>query len=634
MINSARCVIGLLSLWIMVVIVPVSHSDDEHSIENLVAFTKVIGYVRYFYPADSAINWDDFAATHADSVMNASNDAALIALLNQLFNPHAPLLHIYESASTAVPAYTVNPDEPYDALVQWVHVPFMSGDEDSPLSPIGGQLVTIDLIDGERPSDFEFRVDHHINQTITLATHDPTALFTADLSPTVRIAMPLAHYIVQGDAAPTATHTVTPVPSLTITGNSLSGRLAIIIHAWNYFQHFFSYWDVLEDDLGIDWDAVLREALRNALADEDALDFTETLRRMIAYLNDGHTYVNNSPEAKDLIENNNSMRLFLPFTWTFIDEELIITTLKRDTVDGIHLGDKVLAIDGQAVSERLADERAITAAHGAYGDHYIAMLWLVGFPETSLTLTIDPIHGDAPYDVQVPFDVFPGFSSRVMDDLFDVREDRPDTITAIDDEIVYIDLTRITDRQYQEALDQFAAAQGLVFDMRGYPKNNVALPILGHLVDHDLQNLPFFVPVVIAPDHENMPFIEIVMPDFVSVRQPRFTDNVVFITNFQHTISLSESVMSMVAHYQLGDIVGSPTAGALGNATRPDLLGGYTMIYTGMRVTQFDGSPVFTVGIAPTIPVTRTRQGIADGRDELLEHALENVRQQMTTDTD
>ena len=44
-----------------------------------------------------------------------------------------------------------------------------------------------------------------------------------------------------------------------------------------------------------------------------------------------------------------------------------------------------------------------------------------------------------------------------------------------------------------------------------------------------------------------------------------------------------------------------------------------------MRVLKHDGSRHHGVGIAPTVPVERTRAGVAAGRDELLERALEVV---------
>ena len=41
-----------------------------------------------------------------------------------------------------------------------------------------------------------------------------------------------------------------------------------------------------------------------------------------------------------------------------------------------------------------------------------------------------------------------------------------------------------------------------------------------------------------------------------------------------------------------------------------------------MKVVKHDGSQHHGIGIAPTVPVTPTAKGIAEGRDEVLEKAV------------
>lgn len=70
----------------------------------------------------------------------------------------------------------------------------------------------------------------------------------------------------------------------------------------------------------------------------------------------------------------------------------------------------------------------------------------------------------------------------------------------------------------------------------------------------------------------------------------------------------------------------APTrAGTNGNINPFTLPGGYRVVWTGMKVTKHDGSRHHGVGIQPTVPVARTIQGVAAGRDELLEKAIEVV---------
>src|SRR5207244_12648532 len=64
-------------------------------------------------------------------------------------------------------------------------------------------------------------------------------------------------------------------------------RLAAVALAWNVFQHFYPYFDVV----AADWPAELRRALAAAALDPDERAFLATLRRMTAALGDGHVRV-------------------------------------------------------------------------------------------------------------------------------------------------------------------------------------------------------------------------------------------------------------------------------------------------------------------------------------------------------
>jgi C-terminal processing protease CtpA/Prc len=73
--------------------------------------------------------------------------------------------------------------------------------------------------------------------------------------------------------------------------------------------------------------------------------------------------------------------------------------------------------------------------------------------------------------------------------------------------------------------------------------------------------------------------------------------------------------------------VGSTTAGTNGNVAMAALPGGYSLTFTGMRVTRHDGQSAFhLIGVQPDIPVVPTIAGLKEGKDEVLDRAVEIVR--------
>ncbi len=202
-----------------------------------------------------------------------------------------------------------------------------------------------------------------------------------------------------------------------------------------------------------------------------------------------------------------------------------------------------------------------------------------------------------------------------------LQETRPAKISEPRPGILYVNIDQITEDDFKGAVDRLAAARGIVFDLRGYP-SKISPIILNHLSDHFFTSARWNVPVITRPDRQGWEWET--SGWFEQPVAPRFPGKIAFVTDGR-AISYAESYMGIVEAYHLGEIVGGPTAGTNGNVNPFALPGGYRVVWTGMKVTKHDGSRHHGVGIRPTVPVSRTIQGVAAGRDELLEKAIEVV---------
>jgi len=68
------------------------------------------------------------------------------------------------------------------------------------------------------------------------------------------------------------------------------------------------------------------------------------------------------------------------------------------------------------------------------------------------------------------------------------------------------------------------------------------------------------------------------------------------------------------------------SAGTNGNVNPFTLPGGFTVTWTGMKVLKHDGSQHHGMDIIPTVPASRTRKSVAEGKDEVLIRGLEVVK--------
>ena len=74
---------------------------NNRELENLFAFTKLMGYVKYFYPGEEAqsLFWDKFTMAGMQAVEKSDTPESLAKILNKLFLPIAPALKIYTGTS-------------------------------------------------------------------------------------------------------------------------------------------------------------------------------------------------------------------------------------------------------------------------------------------------------------------------------------------------------------------------------------------------------------------------------------------------------------------------------------------------------------------------------------------------------
>ena len=108
-----------------------------------------------------------------------------------------------------------------------------------------------------------------------------------------------------------------------------------------------------------------------------------------------------------------------------------------------------------------------------------------------------------------------------------------------------------------------------------------------------------FVPHIIRPDYERVTAFTEHGWDLMPA-EPRISGKVVFVTG-PGAISYAESVMGIVEGYRLGAIVGAPTAGANGNIICSSVPGGFSIVFTGMKVTRLTDASIISSACSPPI---------------------------------
>jgi hypothetical protein len=279
-----------------------------------------------------------------------------------------------------------------------------------------------------------------------------------------------------------------------------------------------------------------------------------------------------------------------------------------------------VSIDGRPIEECYADVRKWISA---------ATVGWARWSSTRLLTATLPTKNPAQLAFRKPD------GSIVKASLARVNEMTPDTATTkhpaggseVAPGIVYFDLTGATVGDLSKAMAALETAKAIVFDLRGYPADG-AFELMSHLIDAPATSPRWCIPIVTRPDHSGFQWSEAGRWP-LSPKPPRLTAPTAFLTDGR-AISYAESIMGIVEHSKMGEVVGATTAGTNGNVNPFTLPGEYEVLWTGMKVLKHDGSRHHGVGIAPTVPVTPTAKGIAAGRDEVLERAIEVLKGKIT----
>ncbi len=562
---------------------------DARSLDNLVAFTRLFGYVRYFHPTDraAATNWEVLAVQGAEAVEGAADAEDLARRLDSLFAPIALSVQIFPTGAPPSEPPAMLPDGSLASIqiIRWEH----TGVGISENSIYSSRRVTRLARDGQVPVGFD----------------DPRVPYEADLGGGVSARIPLTLF---RDGLGTYPRPQGTNPYLNgslptsgpLTAGEQGGSIAI---AWNIFQHFYPYFDVVETD----WPAVLRQTFEM----NQQQGHETALRYLVAQLHDGHGNV--FPTNTFYVRFQNAPRPFyyLPISWEWVEQSLVVTAAGPNLA--LAQGDVITHLDGRLAAEVVAETEALISGATPQWKRYVALLTMLRSEEgAERILTVQTSDGQTK-DLTLVHSL--SFSERFI-------EPRPPIITELEPGIYYVDLDRVSTEAFNLAVSMLAQAHGIVFDMRGYPGDISGIEKLSHFTDEAMTSAQWHIPFVTQPDQQNLTFT--FSNWSIQPRLPRLTSNIAYIIDGR-AISYAETWMGVVEHYQVAQIVGQPTAGTNGNVNPFTVPSGYRFSWTGMKVLKHDGSQHHGVGILPTIPFERTLEGVRQGRDELLERAVQAV---------
>jgi C-terminal processing protease CtpA/Prc len=192
---------------------------------------------------------------------------------------------------------------------------------------------------------------------------------------------------------------------------------------------------------------------------------------------------------------------------------------------------------------------------------------------------------------------------------------------VLEDNIGYITLASIKNEDITEIKKLFKHTKGIVIDIRNYPSTFVPFALGSYFVSEPTSFVKF------TKGNPNNPG-EFTFREGAKINSDgnKYEGKLVVLVNEKSQSQAEYTAMAFRATKN-STIVGSQTAGADGNVSTIRLPGGLSTMISGIGVYYPDGTATQRIGIVPDIIIHPTIEGIKQGRDELLEKAIQIINQ-------
>lgn len=383
-------------------------------------------------------------------------------------------------------------------------------------------------------------------------------------------------------------------------------RLLALFRYWNYVQYYFPYKHLI----GEDWHGVMARFLPVFAKAKDAESYQLAVLQMMTVINDSHALLQGNTMAMDRSLGFHRM-------YADIREVEGRPTVVRPPVavqgDALERGDVILQINGTPV-EALREwwEPYLPASNENHRSYAFTTELLRG-KDSLFTLEVD--RNGQRKALQLVY----GMAARMHPDNRLPLPEKPWSL--LQDNIGYMNLRTLRKADIPEMMKKFFVTRGIIIDLRCYPYEMYQNDICSYLTARPVPYYRSYGASVAEPGQFSYRQVQTVG---VSNRFA-YRGKVIVLVN-EETQSRGEFFAMAFKAVPGVTIMGGPTAGTDGTVTDFYLPAGLKTRFSGEGICWPDGTESQRTGIVPDVPVKRTRRGVTEGKDELLEAALHRLR--------
>ncbi len=381
-------------------------------------------------------------------------------------------------------------------------------------------------------------------------------------------------------------------------------QLLALYRYWNMVQYFFPYKNLI----GEEWKGVLAEMIPRFIGAKTDTAYMFAAQELIGRIHDTHANVWGNNEVLNAFFGRN----YPPLKMVIIDSQLVVKSYAPDSLgkqSGLKPGDVITQISGQPV-KTILQSRVLR-----YQASNSAAL-LRDFADDALRsndslLRVSFLRNGEPGETTLSLysqGVIYGGVKAPKDSMLRIL---PGNIALVNNELLKRD-------ELHQIWPKIRDTRALIIDDRNYPSDFVVHDFCKYLLPKPTMFYQASRPSVEQPGT----FILESASSTGKKNGDFYKGQVVVLVNEETQSSAEFHAMAYQAHPS-AKVIGSTTAGVDGNVSQIVLPGGIKTMFSGIGIYYPDGRETQRAGITIDIVAKPTVQGIAAGKDEVLERAIE-----------
>lgn len=372
---------------------------------------------------------------------------------------------------------------------------------------------------------------------------------------------------------------------------------------WNFVEYFFPYRYLTDQN----WNDVLTEMIPKFLNVNNDENYHLTLAELVTKVDDSHAFL-----YSPLINASQYGRRKVPAAYTYVEGKLVVTAINTTRFDEeipLKTGDIIYDINGRTIPQMVNSFEKYVPASNSWGKITKVKNLFLFSNQDSLALKVERNGENISLTVKTYL-------------LKDIIWEKP----AVQQKWRFLDAGKKTgyvnmgiiersdlDNMYKD----LHTAASIIFDLRNYPKQTI-IPLSRMILPEKSIYYQFNFPETnyLSKFYSSKNSIGRKNPDY-------YRGNVIVLVDGS-TQSQAETTTMMFKQHPKAKVIGSHTSGANGDVIRFKIADLDTC-FTGLGAYYPDGRETQRIGIVPDIIIKPTLKGVQQGKDEVLERALEYI---------